>query len=548
MVFLMLGALLATALSGAKDGEKASISYADFWTLAEGGGVKRVTMDGGGVWRVETSDGREALTPDPRAADGKERLLKLGIEVEESISQPLPTIVGAGCVLALLLLLSSRRGKGALGLRSYAAVAGESAVPAVTFQDVAAAEDTLRSLSDVAAFLKAPEEFRKYGARFPKGVLLYGPPGTGKTLLARALAGEAHAPFFAMSGADFVQVYVGVGASRVRELFRKARKAGRGVIFIDEIDAIGKTRDNGNDEREQTLNALLTEMSGFSPEDGIVVLAATNRADTLDPALLREGRFDRRIEVGLPGYEQRLRILQVHARGKPISGQVSLEEIARQTALFSGAQLETLLNEASIRAARRRAAEIGREDVESALCAVTVGDERPLRMTEEEKRITAWHEAGHALATYWLLPETRLKKLTVIPSARGAAGYLMSVPPDRLLHTRAEMSAMICAALGGRAAEEMLLGRDNVTTGAAGDLKRAREIAAAMASEFMMGETGDADKDRRQIFTEALSRTRALLAAHRDQLEALARALMERETLREEEIIALLNEKNEIPG
>lgn len=515
------------------------LTYAEFWAMARTGEIAQVTMDGSGEWQAVLRDGQRASTADPRAADGKERLLEMGIDVREKESAGASPLLGLAAALLLIAVLA-RGGRGAAGLKSFAAVAGETPAPSITFQDVAAAEDTLQSLNDLVGFLRAPEQFRRCGARFPTGVLLYGPPGNGKTLLARALAGEAKAPFFAMNGADFVQVYVGVGASRVRELFRKARKAGRAVIFIDEIDAIGKTRDSANDEREQTLNALLTEMSGFQGGEGIVVLAATNRPDTLDAALTREGRFDRRIEVGLPDLKGRLKILQVHARGKPLDDAVSLEAIARRTALFSGAQLETLLNEAAIRAARRQSARIGQREIDEAFCAVTVGEARPGLLSEQEKRVTAWHEAGHAVVTRVMLPGAKIERLTVIPSSRGAAGYTFCVPEDKLLHTRSELLAMLCAALGGRCAEEMLLGDKEVTTGAAGDLKRAREIAAAMAGEYWMGPTGDADKDRRLILEEAFTAARQCLRDHEGELRALAEALADRETLQGDEIMEIL--------
>ena len=529
LLFLMRGAEKQTAL----------LSYSEFWLLAKSGQVESVTIGNGEYWQSTLTDGTDIRTPNPRAADGKERLLALDIAVKEQESG-LPSWTLGFIAIGVFLLFSQSRGKGAIGLKKYAAVQADERVPAVTFQDVAASGETLQSLRDLAAFLKEPKRFADYGARAPKGVLLYGPPGTGKTLLAKALAGEAKAPFFAMSGADFVQVYVGVGASRVRELFRKARKAGGGVIFIDEIDAIGKKRDSGNDEREQTLNALLTEMSGFSESDGIIVLAATNRLDTLDPALLREGRFDRRIEVGLPDYDQRLKILEVHARKKPLQADISLENWAGQTALFSGAQLEALLNEAAICAARRGSGTIAEADLESAFCGVTVGEESPRLMTDAEKRVTAWHEAGHTLLTHYLIPDARLTRVTIIPSSRGAAGYSMSVQPDKLLHTRRELLAMLCAALGGRAAEEMLLGRENVTTGAADDLKKAREIASAMAKDYAMGETGDPDRDESLILLEAMDRARACLKEHREALEKLAKALLIKETLRENDLAELL--------
>lgn len=536
--FILIGAALCLGLFRTWGDAPQELSYEEFWEMAERGEIRSAAIGDGDAWRVVTKDGFAAVTPNPRALDGKERLLKLGIEVtEEGTALPAALLLAVALLGAALLF---RGRSGAPGLQKYAAVDAEKAVPQVTFADVITSPETLRSMQDLVGFLRTPGDYERLGARRPKGVMLYGPPGTGKTLLARALAGEAKAPFFAMSGADFVQVYVGVGASRVRELFKKARKAGGGVIFIDEIDAIGKKRDNGNDEREQTLNALLTEMSGFTGADQIMVVAATNRVDTLDAALLREGRFDRRIEVGLPDAEQRLGILKVHARKKPLEAGVSLEDLAKQTAMFSGAQLEALLNEAAIRAARRGAERIGPGDVEAAFCAVAVGDESPRRLSDEEKRVTAWHEAGHAVVTRYLLPGSRMARLTVIPSSRGAAGYLMSIQPDRLLHSRKELIAMIAQALGGRAAEEALLGKENVTTGAAGDLKRAKEIAAAMAEDWDMGESGDAKRSAKIIFEEGFAAARQCLAEHRGQLARLADRLQEKETLREQEIMEIL--------
>jgi len=473
-------------------------------------------------------------------------LLAYGIHTLEETESPVPPLLFLGLLLGLGFAMMRNRGKGpGLGLQKYAAVQPEEAIPDVTFRDVAVPGAVLESMGDLVSFLQKPEGFSNLGARPPKGVMLYGPPGTGKTLLARALAGEAKAPFFAMSGADFVQVYVGVGASRVRELFKKARKAGGGVIFIDEIDAIGKKRDNGNDEREQTLNALLTEMSGFSQGDGIMVVAATNRLDTLDAALLREGRFDRRIEVGLPDWEERLKILQVHARNKPLHPGVCLERIARQTTLFSGAQLETLLNEAAIRAARRGGEQITVQDLDSAFLGLVAGEETPRAMTEQEKKITAYHEAGHALLTHHLLPQARITRVTIIPSSRGAAGYSMSIQPEGMLHTKTELMAQISVALGGRAAEAMIFGPDQATTGAAGDLKKAKEIARAMAGEWGMGETGEEKEDAKRMYQQAMEHAAACLKVHSDQLHHLARALLERETLQEEEILELLDGNGE---
>ena len=539
MVLGMIGALLIFLLAREAGDAPARLSYPEFWQLAEQGKIESVTLGSGDTWQVQFTDGTRAATPNPRATDGKERLLALGIDVREQ-GEPMPALLLAALALGGALLLLRGGGRGAAGLQKYAAVHADERVPDVTLSDVAISADTMQSMRDLASFLKHPESFIRLGARRPRGVMLYGPPGTGKTLLARALAGEAKTAFFALSGSDFVQVYVGVGASRVRELFRRARKAGGGVIFIDEIDAIGKSRDNGNDERDQTLNALLTEMSGFSGQDGIIVLAATNRLDTLDAALLREGRFDRRIEVGLPDYGERLKILQVHARNKPLAETVKLEDLARRTTLFSGAQLETLLNEAAIRAARREGMQIEPEDMEAAFCAVTVGEERPGKLSEREKRTVAWHEAGHALLTHVMQPEAQLARVTIIPSSRGAAGYSMSVQPDRQLRTRKELMAMISVALGGRAAEEMLLGQDDVTTGAANDLKRAREIASAMAREWAMGKTGDPAADEKDILREAMETARQCLQRYESALRGLAQALLTRETLLEEELRQLL--------
>ena len=363
----------------------------------------------------------------------------------------------------------------------------ENSIPETRFSDVAANEEAMESLRDLVSFIQEPEKYSRFGARIPRGVLLYGMPGTGKTLMARALAGEAGVPFFAVNGADFVEMYVGVGASRVRALFQKARKAGRAVIFFDEIDAIGKKRDNRSDEREQTLNALLSEMSGFGERDGVVVLAATNRVDTLDEALLRAGRFDRQIEVPLPTQEERLRILKVHARKKPLTATVSLEEVARQTALFSGARLETLLNEAAIAAVKRGAESIDEADLSQAMDAAMFGMERrDLKRREHERRVTAAHEAGHAIATAVLLRDSELRRVSIIPTSRGAAGYSLSLPAEKLFHETQELLCHIAVALAGREAERLLLGSDRVSTGAASDIEKASLLARRMVCEWGM--------------------------------------------------------------
>lgn len=388
--------------------------------------------------------------------------------------------------MILMAVLAGKRQKQAETAGSKAVFA-QSDIPDTRFSDVAANEEAMESLKDVVSFLKHPEKYSRMGARIPRGVLLYGLPGTGKTLMAKALAGEAGVPFFAVNGADFVEMYVGVGAGRVRSLFRKARKAGRAVIFFDEIDAIGKKRDNRSDEREQTLNALLSEMSGFGDADGIVVLAATNRADTLDDALLRAGRFDRQIEVPMPTQAERLRILQVHAQKKPLSSDLSLEELSKQTALFSGAKLESLLNEAAILAVKRDAEVIEEEDVRRAMDTAMFGAERKgLARQEHERKVTAAHEAGHAVLTAVLLPESELQRVSIIPTARGAAGYSMALPPEKMFHDRQELLHHMAVALGGREAERMLLGDDKVSNGASNDIEKAALLSRRMVNEWGM--------------------------------------------------------------
>ena len=386
-----------------------------------------------------------------------------------------------------LIMYYTRRREAAHGFVSGAASLQECSVPSTRFADVAANDEALESLQDLVEFIKEPEKFSHLGARIPRGVLLYGMPGTGKTLMARALAGEAGVPFFAVNGADFVEMYVGVGASRVRTLFQKARKAGRAVIFFDEIDAIGKKRTNQNDEREQTLNALLSEMSGFRDGDGIVVLAATNRVDTLDEALLRPGRFDRRIEVPLPSLAERLKILEVHARNKPLSADVSLQDVAAETALFSGARLESLLNEAAIVAAKRSGTVISQSDLDKAMDTMLFGMDKPGGLSyRQEKEQTAAHEAGHALLTALLLPESAIRKVSIIPTGKGAAGYSMAIPPEKLFYQKRELLHHIAVALAGREAEVLFSGEDNLSTGAANDIEKAAGLAQRMVTEWGM--------------------------------------------------------------
>lgn len=461
------------------------------------------------------------------------------------------------CGLAIVLFVAAVLNKGRAAAPAHAGdVRFEPASQAsrLSFLNVAANEEALNSLKELADFLKDPQKYQRMGARMPRGVLLYGPPGTGKTLMARALAGEAGVPFFAASGADFVQMYVGVGASRVRELFAKARKAGKSVIFIDEIDALGKARQgSGSDEREQTLNALLVEMSGFREENPVVVLAATNRLDTLDPALLRPGRFDRQIEVGLPDRDQRLSILKLHSRNKPLAQEVSLARLASDTISFSGAALECLLNEAAILAAGRNAEQIELSDVQRAYVTSIAGQDRPSNnVSQEDKAIIALHEAGHALVTHLLLPEHQIKRVSILPSTRGAAGYSLSIPPEKSVMKRSYLNAQLKVLLGGRAAEELAAGEMELTSGASDDLKRAAELAASMVMDMGMetdhgialralskacsAGSQEGFAQSRKLLKEAYGQTFELLRENSDLLMKLTEALLEKESMDEHQL------------
>lgn len=463
------------------------------------------------------------------------------------------TLLGGAllCALAAFALGAPRRR--ACPVKDGLPLEGEEGLEApegsgVTFAHVAANEEARSSLMELADYLKHSEKYEKMGARMPRGVLLYGPPGTGKTLLARALAGEAGVPFYALSGSDFVQMYVGVGASRVRALFQKARKAGKCVLFIDEIDALGKKRDqSANDEREQTLNALLSEMSGFRPCSGVLVLAATNRLDTLDPALLRPGRFDRQIEVGLPNRQERKAILALHLKGKPLDGQVDLDQLAAQTVSFSGASLESLINEAAIRAAGRGARAIAPSDIQQAFVRTVAGADKQPVATREELAVIALHEAGHALATRRLLPEHQIARVSILPTARGAAGYNLTIPPERAMANKADLRRQLQVLLAGRAAELLVGGEEKLTSGAMNDLARAADLAGTMVMDLGMegapclslrqmqkalGSQYPQAMDMAQgVLETAYRQVTELLTGELDTLMALTQALLDVETL-----------------
>ncbi|BCJ94521.1 ATP-dependent zinc metalloprotease FtsH [Anaerocolumna cellulosilytica] len=426
----------------------------------------------------------------------------------------------------------------------------------VTLNQVAGNAEAKMMVGDIIEFIKDPEKYTAVGARMPKGLLLYGPPGTGKTLMAKAIAGEANVPFYAMSGSDFVQMYVGVGASRIRNLFNKAKKSERAVIFIDEIDAIGKKRARNasasNDERDQTLNALLTEMSGFHDNKGIVVIGATNRLDTLDEALLRPGRFDRQIEIALPDINARKKILQLHADKKPLAEDVDLDALSKSTVYFSGAMLENLLNEAAINAANDKMAMISRSHIDKAFYTVIAG--APIQdrsyITDRDKNITAYHEAGHALATKLLQPENYISKVTIIPSVRGAGGFNLSIPKDTMFQTRRQIEASIQMLLAGRAAEELIFGSDEITTGASNDIQKASAMLVDYINKYGMDEDMglfnvsvlEEGYDRELLskcrcqMNQLYDSTRTLLEKNLSSLKAITIELLEKESLTGEDI------------
>nr|MCR5485080.1 ATP-dependent zinc metalloprotease FtsH [Clostridiales bacterium] len=443
-----------------------------------------------------------------------------------------------------------------------------------TFDDVAGADEEKEELSEIVEFLKDPSRFNSLGARIPKGVLLVGPPGTGKTLLARAVAGEADVPFFSISGSDFVEMYVGVGASRVRDLFDRAKKSAPAIIFIDEIDAVGRHRGagmgGGHDEREQTLNQLLVEMDGFGANEGVIIIAATNRPDILDPALLRPGRFDRQVTVGLPDIKGREAILKVHAKGKPLAPDTDLDVIAHSTVGFTGADLENLLNEAALLAAREGKKAITMKEIEDATIKVVVGTEkRSHKMTDKEKKLTAYHEAGHAISTYYLESQDPVHQISIIPRGM-AGGYTMSMPKeDKSYTSKNDMLDSIVVLLGGRVAEALILG--DISTGASNDIERASEIARKMVTKYGMSDSlgpvsyssgndevflgrdfnhtrmyseniaSAIDAEVNKIITGSYKRTESILSTHIDQLHLIAGKLMEEEKLDGERFKALMS-------
>lgn len=542
--------------------------YVDFQKDVANHKISSVYFTDSPTISVTLKSGTMYQTDNPRTTDFKEQLLKNGIKVSESsfysAREVIPVAILCVSIIATIVMLiksSTLNSKSLFSVDALDTAAVEN-IP-YDFSRVAGNEEAKESVKDIVDFLKNPEKYSYYGARMPKGIILYGEPGTGKTLLAKAVAGEANVPFYAMSGSDFVQVYVGVGASRIRQLFKKARSNGKAVIFIDEIDAIGKKRESnkagGSDERDQTLNALLTEMSGFNEKEGIIVMAATNRLDMLDAALLRPGRFDRHIEITLPDVSARKKILELHLKNKPINN-IDIDDLAHKTAYFSGAKLENLVNEAAILACKAGSKFIQNSHLDTAYSIVIAGHEKINRshINDKDRAITAFHEAGHALISLKLLPDEKISKITIIPSTKGAGGYTISVPEDKLYQNKDYIKKRIMVLLGGRAAEEIIFGKDYITTGAYSDLKHSTNMITNMIAQYGMGESlgllslselssinytsGNNIVDECKDTVNSLYElTKNTLLENKEKLDILAEELLSKETLLSDDIISLTN-------
>ena len=552
------------------------------------------TEDGsvsGSYWREDAEKGNEGdLTDFTSVYVGADSLAELMADhptvtyhidtsdssmLETVLVSVVPTLLLVGVFVYYMSRMSNQNDK-TMSFAKTRALTTEAERPKVSFADVAGVDEAVEELQEIRDFLSDPERYHQMGARIPRGVLLVGPPGTGKTLLAKAVAGEAGVPFFSISGSDFVEMFVGVGASRVRDLFKQAKEAAPCIVFIDEIDAVGRQRGaglgGGHDEREQTLNQLLVEMDGFEDNSSVILIAATNRPDILDPALLRPGRFDRRVTVDRPDVAGREKILRVHADGKPFEEGVDFERLAKVTPGFTGADLANLVNEAALLAARRRLSKIGSDEVEEAMERVMAGPERKSRViTEGERRVIAYHESGHALVGHVLENSDPIHKISIV--SRGQAlGYTMQVPEeDHFLETRDGMLDQIAVLLAGRTAEELFC--SDVTTGASNDLERATKLARTMVTRYGMSEElgaqvfGEAqhevflgrdyanhqdysaetakriDDEVERIMREGHSRAREVLDARRDQMDTMARVLLERETVEGEAVRALLDDR-----
>jgi len=585
IIGLLLVALFNLFQSSSTRSPQASVPFSDFLNEVERGQVADVTIKGNQI-SGHFTDSRSFSTYSPPDANVVDRLADRGVRISampDDSNVPslfsvllswFPMLLLIGVWIFFMRQMQSGGGK-AMGFGKSRARLLTEKVGRVTFDDVAGIDEAKQELEEIVEFLKDPQKFQRLGGKIPKGVLLVGPPGTGKTLTARAVAGEANVPFFTISGSDFVEMFVGVGASRVRDMFEQGKKNAPCIIFIDEIDAVGRHRGaglgGGNDEREQTLNQLLVEMDGFEANEGVILIAATNRPDVLDPALLRPGRFDRQVVVPNPDVLGREKILKVHMRKVPLAPDVEARIIARGTPGFSGADLANLVNEAALLAARAGKRVVGMAELENAKDKVMMGAERrSMVMTEDEKKLTAYHEGGHAIVAIHMKDSDPVHKATIIPRGR-ALGMVMRLPEgDRISLSRAKLEADLAVAMGGRVAEEIIFGIERVTTGASSDIKMATDIARRMVTEWGMSEklgpllygepsqevflghsvtqhknmsdatAAEVDSEVRRIVDTAYATARQVLTENLDQLHTLGKGLLEYETLSGEEINALL--------
>ncbi|MEL7025860.1 MAG: ATP-dependent zinc metalloprotease FtsH [Pseudomonadota bacterium] len=582
VLFLLILALFNLFSGGQSTMNSRTISYSDFVERVDRGDVSSVTIDGEKVLFRE-NDGNEYVTIQPEGAEITDKLIEQDVQVNARPQEQsgfttvlmtfLPFLILIGVWIYFMNRMQGGGRGGAMGFGKSKAKLLTEKHGRVTFDDVAGIDEAKEELEEIVEFLRNPQKFSRLGGKIPKGALLVGPPGTGKTLLARAIAGEAGVPFFTISGSDFVEMFVGVGASRVRDMFEQAKKNAPCIVFIDEIDAVGRSRGvgygGGNDEREQTLNQLLVEMDGFEANEGIIIIAATNRPDVLDPVLLRPGRFDRQVQVPNPDIKGREKILGVHARKVPLGPDVDLRIIARGTPGFSGADLANLVNEAALMAARVGRRFVTMEDFENAKDKVMMGAERrSMVMTEDEKKLTAYHEAGHAVVGLNVPQHDPIHKATIIPRGR-ALGLVLSLPErDQLSVSYTKYKSKIAMAMGGRVAEELIFGPDNVTSGAASDIQQVTRIARAMVTQFGFDEelgyvdysneeqsylgsyqTGakhsgmtqkTIDDKVRELVDEGYETAKRILTEKADDLERLAQGLLEYETLTGNEITKVI--------
>jgi cell division protease FtsH len=584
-VLIVLIGLIVFAAFNKPDNLKPA-AFSDVINRANHGEVQKITVSGDELVITKKGDTQPAEKSNKEAGSSiyEQGLTNRDVTVEvKPASNASSTWINIGIsvlpvlliTFALFFMLKSAQGQGNQAMsfgKSRARLYGNEK-DKVMFADIAGSDESKQDLQEIVEFLKFPKKFESIGARIPKGVLLVGPPGTGKTMLARAVAGEANVPFFSISGSEFVEMFVGVGASRVRDLFAKAKKNAPCIIFVDEIDAVGRRRGSGmgggHDEREQTLNQILVEMDGFEQGQNVIVLAATNRQDVLDPALLRPGRFDRRVNIALPDRKDREAILKVHFAKKPLAKSVDLDALAAKSAGSSGADLANIANEAAITAARHSHKEISQADVTAAFEKVAIGPERKSKiMSEKEKELTAYHEAGHAIVGHVLPDSDMVHKVTIIPRG-GTGGVTWFIPPeDKSYHSIIEYKDILARMLGGRVAEEVMYGPDRVTTGAGNDLQKAAELARDMVVNQGMGKklrdqvfhveegmmlekmvherqySDDTakiiDDEVENLITEASRRAKEVIKANRDKLEALKLALVEKETVEAEDVLTIL--------